>query len=71
MGMDQSALLGLLDELAGTEVSDRVRVATQRLYQKLIDAEATAVIGVAPFERTASRTAQRRDHVAGADDDGG
>jgi transposase-like protein len=57
--MDQSALLALLDELQGTDVSDRIRVATQTLYQELIDAEATAVIGAGPFERTASRTAQR------------
>jgi len=50
--MDQSALLALLDELQSTEVTDRIRVATQTLYQELIDAEATAVIGAAPFEHS-------------------
>jgi putative transposase len=59
MAMDQSALLGLLEELQGTEVSDRIRVATQTLYQELIDAEAAAVIGAARFERSVQRTTQR------------
>ncbi len=59
MAMDQSALLELLSALKDTEVSDRVRVATEHLYQELIDAEATSVIGAGRFERTAERTAQR------------
>lgn len=45
MALDQSALLELLGELQSTDVSDRVRLATQKLYQELIDAEATAFIG--------------------------
>ncbi|WP_173921883.1 IS256 family transposase [Agromyces sp. Marseille-P2726] len=59
MALDQSALLELLGELKLTDVSDRIRVATEALYQELIDAEAAAFIGAAPFERTESRTAQR------------
>ena len=59
MALDQSALLELLGELQDTDVSDRVRVATQKLYQELIDAEAAAVIGAAPFERTPERVTQR------------
>ncbi|GAB2700976.1 IS256 family transposase [Thalassiella azotivora] len=59
MAMDQSALLELLAALKDTEVSDRIRVATEHLYQELIDAEATAVIGAGPWQRTAERTAQR------------
>lgn len=59
MAMDQSALLELLSALKDTEGSDRVRVATEHLYQELIDAEATSVIGAGRFERTAERTAQR------------
>jgi len=59
MAMDQSALLDLLAELRDTEVSDRIRVATEHLYQELIDAEATAVIGAGPWQRTAERTALR------------
>jgi len=59
MAMDQSALLELLAALKDTEVGDRIRAATEHLYQELIDAEATAVIGAGPWQRTAERTAQR------------
>jgi len=59
MALDQSALLELLGELKLTDVSDRIRVATETLYQELIDAEAAAFIGAAPYERTDTRTAQR------------
>ena len=59
MALDQSALLDLLGELKLTDVTDRIRVATETLYQELIDAEATAFIGAAPFERTTDRTTQR------------
>jgi transposase-like protein len=59
MAMDQSALLDLLTALKDTDVSDRIRVATEHLYQELIDAEATAVIGAGPWQRSVERTAQR------------
>lgn len=59
MALDQSALLELLGELQSTDLSDRIRVATQKLYQELIDAEATAFIGAAPYERADSRVAVR------------
>lgn len=59
MALDQSALLELLGELQSTDVSDRVRLATQKLYQELIDAEATAFIGAAPYERSEGRVAVR------------
>src|SRR6195952_32896 len=59
MALDQSALLELLAQLKLTDVSDRIRMATESLYQQLIDAEATAFIGAAPFERTDARIAQR------------
>lgn len=59
MALDQSALLELLGELQHTDVSDRIRSATEKLYQELIDAEATAFIGAAPFERSLERVAQR------------
>ena len=59
MALDQSALLELLGELKLTDVTDRIRVATETLYQELIDAEAAAFIGAAPFERTPARVAQR------------
>ena len=50
--IDPSALLDLLAALKDTEVTDRARVATEHLYQELIDAEATAVIGAGPRQRT-------------------
>ena len=59
MALDQSALLNLLGELKLTDVTDRIRVATETLYQELIDAEATAFIGAGPFERTTDRTTHR------------
>jgi len=59
MAMDQSALLDLLAALKDTEVSDRIRTATEHLYQELIDAEATAVIGAGPWQRSLERTALR------------
>ena len=59
MALDQSALLDLLAQLKLTDVPDRIRVATETLYQQLIDAEATAFIGAAPFERSADRTTHR------------
>jgi transposase-like protein len=59
MALDQSALLDLLAQLKLTDVTDRIRSATETLYQELIDAEATAFIGAAPFERSVERTTQR------------
>ncbi len=59
MALNQSALPTLLGELKLTNVTDRIRVATETLYQELIDAEATAFIGAAPFERSGDRTTYR------------
>jgi putative transposase len=59
MALNQSALLELLSELKLTDVTDRIRSATETLYQELIDAEATAFIGAGPFERNADRAALR------------
>ena len=59
MALDQSALIDLLEALKTTDVDERVRVATEHLYQALIDAELTAFVGAAPHERTPDRTAQR------------
>jgi putative transposase len=59
MALDQSALLELLEALKVADVDDRIRAATEALYQALIEAELTSVIGAAPHERTAARTAQR------------
>ena len=48
MALDQSALLELLAQLKPTDVTDRIRSATETLYQELIDAEATSFIGASP-----------------------
>ena len=62
MALDQSALLEVLEALKAADVDDRVRQAAETIYQALIEAELTAVIGAAPHERTADRTAQRNGH---------
>jgi putative transposase len=62
MALDQSALIELLEALKVAEVDDRIRQATETLYQALIDAELTAVLGAAPHERTDARTGQRNGH---------
>jgi putative transposase len=59
MALDQSALLELLEALKVADVDDRIRTATETLYQALIEAELTAAIGAAPHERVETRTAQR------------
>ncbi|SEU47579.1 IS256 family transposase [Nonomuraea wenchangensis] len=59
MALDQSALLEVLSVLKNSEASERIRHAAETIYQALIEAELTAVIGAAPNERTPERTAQR------------
>jgi putative transposase len=49
VALDQSALLEVLDALTGAEVDDRIRQAALTIYQALIEAELTAVIGAAPM----------------------
>jgi putative transposase len=64
MALDQSALLEVLAALQEADVTDRVRQAAETVYQALIEAELTSVIGAAPHERTEERTAQRNGHRA-------
>ncbi|MCU1405144.1 MAG: transposase, Mutator family protein [Glaciihabitans sp.] len=59
MAPHQSAQLNLLGKLKLTDVPDRIRIATDTLYQELIDAEATTFIGAASFERSDTRTTLR------------
>ena len=59
MTLDQHALIDLLKELQLTDTTDRIRQSTQRLYQELIDAEATAFTGASPWERTEERATHR------------
>ena len=62
MALDQSALIEVLEALRAADVDDRIRQAAQTIYQALIEAELTAVIGAAPNERTESRTGPRNGH---------
>jgi putative transposase len=62
VALDQSALIEVLDALTAAEVDDRIRQAAQTIYQALIEAELTAVIGAAPNQRTPERLAQRNGH---------
>jgi putative transposase len=62
MALDQSALLEVLEMLKGGDVEERVRRAATTIYQALIEAELTAVIGAGPHERTPERVAQRNGH---------
>src|SRR4051794_13903518 len=62
MALEQSALLEVLEVLKAADVDDRIRSAATTIYQALIDAELTAVIGAGPHERSATRTAQRNGY---------
>lgn len=62
MAIDESALFELLEVLKAADVDDRVRQAAQTIYQALIEAELTAVIGAAPHQRTDGRSAHRNGH---------
>jgi len=64
MALDQSALLEVLEALKAAEVDDRIRQAAETIYQALIEAELTAVIGAGPHERSEARLAQRNGHRA-------
>ncbi len=64
MALDNAALLEVLEAMQAAGVEDRVRTAAQTIYQALIDAELTAVIGAGPWERSPERTAQRNGSPA-------
>jgi putative transposase len=49
VAFDRSALLEVLDTLKVAEVDERICRAAQTIYQALIEAELTAVIGAAPI----------------------
>lgn len=59
MALDHAALLEVLEVMKSAGVDDRIKVAAQTIYQALIDAELTAVIGAGPWERSQERTAHR------------
>lgn len=62
MALDQSALLELLDVLKAADVDERIRQAATTIYQALIEAELSSVIGAGPHERTETRTGLRNGH---------
>jgi transposase-like protein len=62
MALDQSALLEVLEALKAAEVDDRIRQAAETIYQALIEAELTAVIGAHPHQRTDTRAGMRNGH---------
>ena len=59
MALDNAALLEVLEAMQAGGVDDRVRTAAQTIYQALIEAELTSVIGAGPWEHSDSRTSQR------------
>ena len=62
MALDQSALLEVLEALKVADVDDRIRAAAQPIYQALIEAELSSVIGAEPHQRTPNRFHQRNGH---------
>ena len=62
MALSQSALLEVLDAIKEADVADRVRESAATIYQALIEAELTSVIGAEPHERSDARTGQRNGH---------
>ena len=64
MALTESDLSALLDALKAGEFDERIRTSLQWILQQLIEAEATALIGAAPYERSDDRVAQRNGHRA-------
>jgi putative transposase len=56
MALDNAALLEVLEAMQAGGAVVRVRTAAQTIYQALIDAELTSVIGAGPWN--APRTAR-------------
>ena len=59
MALDQSALLELLESMKAADAGELMRRLLAAMLQELVDAEATALIGAGPHERTETRTTQR------------
>jgi putative transposase len=59
MALDQSALLELLNVMRSADGGELMPRLLATILQLLVDAEATAVIGAEPHQRTATRTNQR------------
>jgi transposase-like protein len=59
MTLDHAALVQVLEAMKAADVDDRIKLAAQTIYQALIDAELTSVIGAGPWEHTPTRTGLR------------
>lgn len=62
MALTDSDLSDLLAALNAGEMTDTIRTSLEWILQQLIEAEATAVIGALPHERSEARTTQRNGH---------
>ena len=62
IALSQSALLEILDAIKEADLADRVRESAATIYQTLIEAELTSVIGAEAYERSDARTGQRNCH---------
>ena len=58
-GPGSVCLVGGARRIRNADAADRITQAAETIYQALIDAELTALIGAGPYERTESRTNQR------------
>ena len=63
MALGYSALLAFRSQLKDKNLTDQVRTALERVYPELIDAEASAIIGALPHERTCHLITYRRGFV--------
>ena len=59
MALSESALSELLEALRTGDAVDLIRESVRMVMQELIDAEATAAIGAARYQRTETRTTER------------
>lgn len=62
MALSRSDLSELLDALRAGTMTDTIRTSLERILQQLVGADAPAVIGAAPHQRSEARTTQRNGH---------
>jgi len=62
VALNESDLSDLLAALRAGDMTDTVRTSVEWVLQQLIEAEATAVIGARPHERSELRVTQRNGH---------
>jgi putative transposase len=62
MALDHAALLEVLEAIKSAGAGERITAAAQTIYQALIDAELTSVIGAGPWEHTETRSGLRNGY---------